>query len=162
MIDPVTLTTRIELASRYLQFLASIEDPTDWLDAYDAHQNNALHLTEAAALAHPTHFSFLPAVARIRGPQRFDERKSAEWCRCQSAEIWGYECPLASDSFEADHLFPYAAGGPTVIENRIWLCKFHNRSKSSDIHLYPWEKGAPDWLSSRLERIADHLRAYRD
>ncbi len=31
--------------------------------------------------------------------------------------------------YEADHIFPHAKGGQTVIENAQVLCKYHNRSK---------------------------------
>jgi len=44
----------------------------------------------------------------------------------------------------------------------VLVASFHNRSKSSDIHLYPWEKHAPDWLSPRLDQIAAHLLAHHD
>ena len=50
--------------------------------------------------------------------------------RCEAPEfiIWG-RC--SADATEADHVFPWSRGGPTVVSNGQALCTHHNRSKGS-------------------------------
>ncbi len=72
---------------------------------------------------------------------------------CQSLRIWGYSCSLPSERLEADHLFPYESGGPTDGRNLVWLCSWHNRVKSNDIHLVPWSTVDLSWVDEVLERI---------
>ena len=152
--DIVLLLDRIKCAKQYIICLSEIRSDEDWLNTYKSYEHGNLCLPAALALAHPNHFIDAPHAAIIRGAMRFGERDSADWCGCQSKLIWGYECPLEDTSLEADHLFPYAAGGPTVSENRIWLCSYHNGTKSNDIHMYPWEQKEPNWVGNRLKVIA--------
>lgn len=58
---------------------------------------------------------------------------------------------------EADHFWPSSLGGPSIIENRILLCKFHNVAKSNSIMLDFW-KVYPGWLDSYLIRM-NNLKA---
>ena len=153
----VVLLDRIERAKQYMMRLSAIRSDNDWMSAYKSYEAGDLCLPEALALAHPDHYIDAPHAAIIRGAMRFSERESAEWCGCQSMVVWGYECPLKHTKLEADHLFPYAAGGATVSENRIWLCSYHNRAKSNDIHMYPWEQGEPKWVGIRLRVIASYF-----
>lgn len=152
--DALLVRRRFEGARKYLKFLSSIESSTSWGEGYERYLSGGLSLPEAAALVHPCHYRHLVSVKTILGQPSFSERDSAEWCQCQSEDVWGYECPLDVDQYEADHLFPWAAGGPTAVENRIWLCSFHNQSKSSDVHLYRWEGPEPKWIGGRLGAIA--------
>jgi hypothetical protein len=154
---PELIERRFGSAIFYLQVLAGISCRREWLAGYLRFLGGNAPTEEALALAHPRHFSSIPEQSAIRGPRFFAERTSAEWCGCQSVLIWGYPCPLEDVTCEADHLFPYEAGGPTWASNRVWLCTTHNHVKSSDIHLFPWECGTPDWLAPRLAVVAAHL-----
>ncbi|MBC9937015.1 MULTISPECIES: HNH endonuclease signature motif containing protein [unclassified Leucobacter] len=50
--------------------------------------------------------------------------------RCEAAEFvaWG-RC--SSPATDADHVYPWSMGGPTVLSNGQALCRAHNTSKSS-------------------------------
>ncbi|WP_430869231.1 HNH endonuclease [Demequina aurantiaca] len=63
--------------------------------------------------------------------------------RCEGAFIlfWG-RCGNAAA--EADHVFPYSKGGPTVVSNAQALCKSHNLRKGNMIP--PW------WYIRGLEK----------
>lgn len=74
--------------------------------------------------------------------------------RCQSVDLWGYECPLTEEGFEADHLFPRSLGGPATAANQVWLCRVHNQWKGTDLIHFPWERGRPSWLDQQVERMA--------
>lgn len=54
------------------------------------------------------------------------------WGRCRAPAV------------EADHVYPWSRGGPTVLSNGQALCREHNRSKSN---LRP-----PWWYVRALER----------
>lgn len=157
LFDTQNLVDRISAAVKYLRHVEDLSSREQWADAYTRFRSGTMEITEVLALAHPCHFREVRDAESIRGPRLFTERNSAEWCRCQSSRVWGYECPMISDSYQADHLFPYQAGGPTIADNRIWLCPTHNRVKSSDIHLFPWEEPVPDWVDERLASIASRL-----
>ena len=142
---------------RYMSHLEELLRIGDWHLEFERFQRGELTNEAALALVHPAHLAESPHADHVRGPRSFVERTSAEWAQCQSVTVWGYECPISSDRFEADHLFPYKAGGPTTAENRIWLCPEHNRVKSSDVHLFPWETRLPSWTSERLSFMAAHI-----
>lgn len=63
--------------------------------------------------------------------------------RCEGAGFlaWG-RCAAAA--VEADHVFPWSRGGPTVVSNGQALCAAHNRSKGAMTP--PW------WYVLSLER----------
>lgn len=88
-----------------------------------------------------------------RGPRNFTTQPSG-FQECQSNQVWGYMCMLEKESIVADHLYPYAAGGATDSRNLVWLCGWHNRVKSSDIHLVDWDGIDLTWIDDLLTRIA--------
>ncbi len=53
---------------------------------------------------------------------------------------------------QADHYWPYSLGGPSIFENRILLCKYHNVAKSNSI-LEDFWKTYPDWINDYIERM---------
>jgi hypothetical protein len=63
--------------------------------------------------------------------------------RCEAPRllVWG-RCHAAAT--EADHIYPWSRGGPTVVSNGQALCRNHNRRKSN---LRP-----PWWYVLSLER----------
>lgn len=52
----------------------------------------------------------------------------------------------------ADHYWPFSLGGPTILENRVLLCRFHNLAKSNSIVNHFWGE-YPSWLNNYLNRI---------
>lgn len=76
---------------------------------------------------------------------------------CQAKEYTGIECILNSfpdirGKCEADHRWPKALGGPSIIDNRLLLCRFHNGMKSNDISHFNWAE-IPIWLKKYIEQI---------
>jgi hypothetical protein len=63
--------------------------------------------------------------------------------RCEAPRLlaWG-RCPHPAS--EADHVYPWSRGGPTVLSNGQALCRNHNRRKSN--FRPPW------WYVLSLER----------
>jgi hypothetical protein len=63
--------------------------------------------------------------------------------RCEGSRFisWG-RCPAPAT--EADHIYPWSRGGPTIVSNGQALCRAHNKSKSN---LRP-----PWWYLRALER----------
>lgn len=78
--------------------------------------------------------------------------------RCQVRKVLGVECianrfPDVRGTCQADHVWPNSLGGPSVLENRLILCRFHNAMKSNDVAQFDWTRW-PTWLRSYLELIA--------
>lgn len=80
--------------------------------------------------------------------------------------MWGHgigkKCIFNSDIMirgkcQADHYWPNYLGGPSIKENRVILCKYHNSMKGSDIYNYNWEC-IPSWLVNYLRAIYDLKR----
>lgn len=76
---------------------------------------------------------------------------------CGSGMVWGYECPLADEPLESDHLFPQSLGGPTLGTNHVYLCRVHNAWKSADLLAFPWELGVPAWQPEQAALVRDRL-----
>ena len=100
----------------------------------------------------------------VQGPRSF--KKTPMKRKCESKDLWGYDCPFNSNFFAFDHDFPYSLGGPTneAFNKRI-LCKWHNMVKSNDIHNFDW-KGLFEeyfyyqsqkrihWIDEQLNKLA--------
>ena len=152
------MTVRTKSASDYLKALdKSLQQ--GWLKSFrgGAHtifeQLALLHPEHLEELGLPSHWTVQSIQQSIQGVRSFASPvlNSA----CDAHLIWGYECELSGD-IQQDHLFPYSLGGPTVARNRVFLCKYHNMVKSSDIHCYPWEsvdKWAKPWLAGQILRL---------
>ena len=77
--------------------------------------------------------------------------------RCQSDDIGFGECkfnekPSIRGKCQADHLWPHALGGPSILDNRVILCQFHNSIKGSGITHFKWTC-TPIWLEGYLSQI---------
>ncbi len=155
------IAARISLAEAYLIALRDLS-ASDWLNLYNQYRRGQLSLAESIAICHPRYYGELmdAAVSDIRGPRRFGVETVANWMHCGSKRIWGYDCPMhvAGGDLAADHLFPYAYGGPTDPDNKLYLCPEHNRLKGCDVHTFPWNVGEPHWLRGLLARIHYQLR----
>lgn len=132
----------------------------DWDAVYARYQAGELSTYEALALAHPMHYESTAGLVaddttrcRVRGQRRFPSEPRRRGLRCRSDQVWGYECPNVGAAPVADHLFPWAFGGPTLATNLVYLCDVHNRVKGSDFHLYPFFEALPPWLDGVLGRI---------
>ena len=79
--------------------------------------------------------------------------------QCQAKEYTGIPCifneiPDIRGKCQADHKWPNSLGGPSILDNRLILCKFHNGMKSNDISHFNW-RTAPNWLKEY------HCKLYR-
>jgi hypothetical protein len=140
------------------EYLLAVEAPgLDWHDDYRLLLAQQLPFPRAMALAHPSWFPGGLDRRIIQGKASFDPPRRSSSDVCRSQVLWGYNCPFTGRAFHADHLFPYSAGGPTEGSNYLLLCEVHNRFKSGDIHLFPWELGEPGWLRPMLSRMRPFL-----
>jgi HNH endonuclease len=154
------ISQRVAKAQEYLTILqASMQ--IDWPEFYTqavTHENWLFRL----AAVHPVHYKDYvwqeSNQCKIRGPRGMQMDGGVKVQGCQCRLIWGYDCKLTQTRFEADHLFPYAFGGPSLGQNKVVLCSLHNQAKGSDVHLFPWELGEPVWLGGVLDRIKIQLR----
>jgi hypothetical protein len=53
---------------------------------------------------------------------------------------------------QADHFWPHSLGGPSILGNRIILCKFHNLAKSNSILETFWLE-YPTWINDYLDKL---------
>jgi hypothetical protein len=135
----IDYSTRLESAYRYHAFL-SRHSESSWLDVLSEIEANAhAGIPEVMVLLHPKwheELSFQP-LSDPRGLASFSSANVRATCR--SNELWGYECPYKDSRIHIDHTFPFARGGATKNDNAMYLCREHNLSKSTDLHLIPWE-----------------------
>jgi hypothetical protein len=146
------LKDRIEFASRYHRQLAK-HLHSSWFDVYEEVLNsNDFGIAEALVLLHPHWYQEIGVnlISDPRGPNSFSGLKQN--ARCRSYELWGYECPYLESEIHIDHTFPFSRGGVTQAENAMYLCREHNLSKSTDLHMIPWEDfRGKNWIKSSLE-----------
>ncbi len=149
-------SSRCEHVQKYLRcYMRSLQ--ADWLELYRTHPGDWVM---RLALIHPEHYSDYCTDSNEldpRGDSQFrvsDDQRAYE--QCQSEVLWGYACPISAledGVVQADHVFPWSFGGPTVPSNMRWLCRAHNGMKSNDLHIFPWEAGEPTWLGQQLEKV---------
>lgn len=129
-------------------------DPSSWT-TYSTTAAAESDLTLALALLSPEVAPVEPSVWKsIRGSRAFPYAPYPVGDHCWSHLVWGYSCPR-KDGLQLDHQWPYSLGGPSSVENGIWLCRMHNRAKSDDVHLYVWPTDTwPSWVTRRIALIA--------
>lgn len=142
---------RIELGRRYMDLLAA-PPYASWAEGYARMQLGELDVLEAILLAHPFWLRDPSRQELIQGRRQFPRTRVSHIARCRADAVWGYGCQL-DEPIQFDHRFPYAFGGPTTAENRLPLCRLHNASKGSDVHLFPWRDELPGWLRPQLSRM---------
>ena len=160
-------------ASEYLHALFEIkssvinhtpnEQDSIWQDHFRYIKQHGLttdNLPSLLALIHPD-FYFKGGVAL--GSQ-LDRRNNTNFSgnmlstdRCQAQEYTGSPCvfntmPFARGKCQADHRWPSSLGGPSILDNRLILCKYHNGMKSNDIAHFNWSR-LPNWLDSYLSKL---------
>lgn len=83
---------------------------------------------------------------------------------CQFENISGYKCIYEKirgrEKVQADHFWPNSLGGPSILENRLLLCKYHNSMKSNNISSFKWDV-IPTWLSKQILTISLIKSSYR-
>jgi hypothetical protein len=156
LISDSDFENRIACTQEYLQCLADFYGQRrQWEDDYRRIDEESLAVR--FVLLHPFHYdedNTDKKRCEIRGGRRFPFKPQVAEGGCAAKLLWGYSCPLEGTNLQVDHEFPYSLGGPTDPRNRLILCDMHNRLKSSDLHVYPWEKGEPKWLRDILDKIA--------
>jgi hypothetical protein len=96
-------------------------------------------------------------LSEVLGSRAFSSGIIQKTSKCMAEFVWGYPCKFEGRGLQADHLFPYSLGGPTLSDNLLVLCDRHNQAKSHDIHLYSWDE--PNWLRELANRIAKILNS---
>lgn len=153
MIDGHTFVFRIAAGEEYLRTLDE-SFGHEWIDLYNSFANEKRGIALGLALIHPEHYKHFEPQESIQGRRQFDFEVAQGNARCYADRLWGCACKSKIDGRVCgDHLFPYSLGGPTIASNKMLLCSVHNRMKSFDIHVYPWEMGEPVWLPDVIERI---------
>jgi hypothetical protein len=146
---------RLTRAKKYISYL-DYSLKNDWLMQFEEYDSGTLSFEQSVALIHPSHYQDCAGADIIRGKRSFSSEPSLSTFKCESRRIWGYECTVSIREYgriEADHVFPYALGGPTIGGNKVHLCRLHNSSKGNDFHLFPWEQGTPKWLPDIISKI---------
>ena len=143
---------RLECAHRYFEF-SNKRKHYSWFDKLllindDAHTG----LPELLVLLNPENYEPL-GLPDPRGSTTF--QPAHENAKCRSKELWGYACPFEEAQIHVDHSFPRNRGGMTHPDNAMYLCREHNLSKSTDIHLIPWEfmPSRNSWVRIQLNLI---------
>ena len=163
LFDADEVRRRYAAAFSYMCNIVSYEQLTSesWLARCENAQERG-DLPSALALIHHRVVPITEQRWRtLRGP-RFDFVYRASYQRCMADQVWGYNCPLTDETLELDHAWPYSLGGRSVSDNAVWLCSYHNRAKSFDVHCYHWIGGRiPEWLSTMLRSIERDVRSGR-
>lgn len=148
----IPIKERLEAASRYYSFLSAIRNQS-WIDSFlEVEASSTFGIPELLVLLDPKYYSELD-VSDPRGPRAFMTEKNIRKCRSQ--DLWGYTCPFMDVEVHIDHTFPRAKGGVTHPQNAMYLCGEHNRAKSTDIHMIPWENFTQGnlWIKQSLTHL---------
>jgi len=146
----LSIESRIAIGAKILEQMAEIRE--DWELMREAARERG-DLALKVSLIHPDWYQSEVIIGRDPRGSRFFSTNPPGGQTCQSAAIWGYTCQLYDHDLVADHLFPYSAGGATDSRNLVWLCRWHNSIKSSDIHLVDWDSVDCTWVDDLLDRI---------
>jgi hypothetical protein len=134
----------------------------DWEEKTALFRAGQLDPEEALVLAHAEWYAELEIEglpSSVRGPRTFGP--VLRDAQCQAESVWGYPCPFPAGRCQIDHLFPYSLGGPTVPENAVWLCGFHNGTKGAEFHMLDLARVSARWLPdivARIERVRGDAR----
>ena len=148
----IDFSFRINSAARYHDFLSKHLD-ADWFETLKSvEMDHKSGIPEVLVLIHPRWHKELSfqSSSDPRGVGSFSAANSR--AKCRSKEIWGYVCPYENSSIHIDHTFPFSRGGATINDNAMYLCREHNLSKSTDLHLVPWETFMEKkWIRDQLK-----------
>lgn len=112
---------------------------------------------ELAAQLHPRVYLVMePKVVGLqdpRGSRRFAVGQPAR--ECEWSKLAGRTCSLPPERLQADHVWPYSLGGPTVPDNLAWLCETHNALKSAFLFGAAVDANLV-WLPSHADRTRNY------
>lgn len=153
----LSLAKRISCAERYYSALSelhfeSIDEWTELLNKYLSDEKYGL--PEILVLIHPDWYQTIK-IPDPRGNRSFATAEMS--AKCRSHEFYGYECPFVNAPIHIDHQFPYSKGGVTNHANAMYLCKEHNLSKSTDIHIIDWEGMDKSWVDMLLQAFTHEV-----
>ena len=137
-----------------------------WLTEYKLSENHILNsdinnLNKLMPLVHPDFLydafgNFLGDIVKFNDSS-FNSGIN-ETARCQ-INLIQKDCSCQFNSYrdirgkcQADHFWPHSLGGPSIFDNRILLCRYHNVSKSNSIVEEFWNS-YPTWLNDYLLRL---------
>lgn len=144
---------------KYARALARMRD-SSWSELYSELVEKTPFCAEMLVLVHPFWYgregSDNTETCPVRGPRTFTVGQP-RGAKCQSRELWGYDCPFDQVNLSADHRFPFSLGGPTLGTNLIWLCKVHNGAKAADWHLDDPRPQELAWFTDLLTRVEHHV-----
>jgi len=147
------IQNRISCGEKYHLTVDSFLSNYSFLDLYA--KWDLLNNIEKHAAINPNLYEDI-TMSEVLGNRSFSTDITRKATKCMAEFIWGYPCVFENRELQADHLFPYALGGPTVSNNLLVLCDRHNQAKSHDIHLYNWSEERI-WLRELASRIAKIL-----
>ena len=158
---------------QYLEFLFQIkreiseltirEQDLVWLKYYTEivkGEYTSEKLPKLLALIHPDFYFREGKTFEKNLPWRKDNHFTkgiTDNAKCQSGKYTKIECLFNSmrnvrGKCEADHYWPNSLGGPSVLSNRLILCRFHNSIKTNNTYFFNWNE-IPLWLRSYIEKI---------
>ena len=159
--NKVNFESRVSAAERYHTFLSNSKN-LPWLALYkECEGNSNFGLPESMVLLHPNWHSELQ-ISKVNDPRGHASFPSASGnAKCRSIEIWGYECPYIGSEIHIDHTFPFSRGGSTKSDNAMYLCKEHNLSKSTDLHMIPWETfNTKNWIREEIGYLINMAKRF--
>jgi 5-methylcytosine-specific restriction endonuclease McrA len=149
--------TRLE---KFLQGIEILSD-SEFLEKLKA--CSTLSIEEQLALINPSCFERIEPQRRAsKAQETIQGRKSfppaSTMIACQRFERYGSHC--YQRAAEQDHFFPYKYGGPTLVANRIWLCRNCNSDKSASIQGLELGQHIEGWLASYLQSLEKYFDAF--
>lgn len=161
----INFENRISKSKNYLKKLNK-NLSSNWATLYSQFELGELDLWDKLSLIHPDFIRRLAIpvysseeiiIKQVQGNRSFSQQNGV----CQAKLIWGYHCSLKSEACHGDHLFPYSLGGPTISDNKLLLCRYHNMVKGTDIHLLPWEEEYRfSWIDNYLKNFKNQISLY--
>ena len=146
--------------------LSEIDKNTYWISIYcklleNIKKRNNDYLPKIMPLIYPL-FLYNSNGEWLGGLTKFDEKgftnglTMADNCQYNQIHTNG-NCQFNSyvnirGKCQADHFWPHSLGGPSILGNRILLCKFHNLAKSNCILDLFWLE-YPTWINDHLTRL---------
>ena len=150
----IPFASRIESAARFHQF-HSESTRKSWVEKFlEVSSSDDYGMPELLVLLDPKNYLELEAS----DPRGGNFKTSKEIRKCRSLELWGYSCPYTDSKIHIDHTFPWSKGGVTHFQNAMYLCDEHNRAKSIDVHLIPWENFRKNnaWIEESLRHLISY------
>lgn len=134
-----------------------------WIDNYQKYTKNGYNLKNLPHLLALIHPDFYVKINQSFEPNLSWKKKNdftngiRNTTNCQAIQLNNIDCifnsmPQIRGKCEADHRWPNSLGGPSILDNRLILCRYHNGMKSNDVSSFNWGV-IPGWLSDYLEQI---------